>query len=91
MASPPLFPPPSSPPPPPPPRRTRQATRLVGLTARHMTGEKLSVSIDPHTGKVTGPHHTQFRSYLGTLARDKVFIISYVYFKLCLYVSYVYI
>ena len=72
----------ASPPPSPPPsqtaKKTRQATRLVGLTARHMSGEKMSVSIDPQTGKVSGPHHTQFSSYLGTLAREKVVIISYV-------------
>ena len=73
-------PPPSPPPPPvgdsqpssPPPKKTRQATRLLSLTTRQISGEKMSVSVDPRTGKVSGPHHTQFSSYLGTVAREKV-------------------
>ena len=84
MACPPPSPPPSPPSPPPSPqasgktfssKRSRQSTRLKGLTVRHISGQKLSVSVDPRTGKVSGPFSTQFRSYLGTLAREKVFIL----------------
>ena len=90
MASPPPSPPasratsPPACPPPPSVKRTRQATRLKKLTVRHMAGDKLVVSVDPNTGKISGPHHTQFRSYLGTLAREKVcnfleFLTCYAY------------
>ena len=70
------------PPPPPPPshtsassstvKRTHKATPLRSLATRPPSAERLVVNIDPDTGKVDGPHKKKLRTYLGTIARDKV-------------------
>ncbi|KAH1060600.1 hypothetical protein GYH30_004188 [Glycine max] len=56
-------------------RKTRQATRLRRLTARTLEQARATVSVNPATGRGSGPHKDQFHSYLGVVARDKIPIV----------------
>ncbi|RZC08252.1 Proteasome subunit beta type-3-A [Glycine soja] len=56
-------------------RKTRQATRLRRLTARTLDQARATVSVNPATGRGSGPHKDQFHSYLGVVARDKIPIV----------------
>ena len=51
-------------------------TRMKSLARKCMTGPKLSLDVDPTTGVLSGPNKVQFASYLGTLARDKISILT---------------
>ena len=77
--------PPASPPPPPSPpavalaspstlKRTCKATWLRSLTTRPPGAKRLVVHVDPATGKADGPHKKKLRTYLGIVARDKVYM-----------------
>ncbi|KAG5028732.1 hypothetical protein JHK82_012332 [Glycine max] len=56
-------------------RKTRQATRLRRLTARTLDQPRAIVSVNPATGRGSGPHKDKFHSYLGVVARDKIPIV----------------
>ncbi|KOM25699.1 hypothetical protein LR48_Vigan161s000800 [Vigna angularis] len=56
--------------------RTRGATRLRQLILRRNAGERTPVIIDVVTGVASGPNADVFRSYLGVLARDRIFILT---------------
>jgi len=56
-------------------RKSRESTRLRGVTASRLGCSKVVVDIDPQTGRTSGPNRAQFASYLGVLARMKVFIL----------------
>jgi len=56
-------------------KKTREATRMRVIAINRLDGVKVSVHIDPHTGRASDPNQAQFASYLGVLARTKVFIL----------------
>jgi len=56
-------------------RKSREPTRLKGITASRLGGSKVVIDIDPHTGRASGPNRAQFPSYLGALARTNVSIL----------------
>ncbi|KAG4963597.1 hypothetical protein JHK84_040679 [Glycine max] len=56
-------------------RKARQATRLRRLTARTLDQARATMSVNPATGRGSGPHKDQFHSYLGVVARDKIPIV----------------
>ncbi|KAH1228175.1 hypothetical protein GmHk_10G028216 [Glycine max] len=53
-------------------KRTRKATLLRSLATRPVGVERPVVHVDPVIGKADGPHKKKLRTYLGTVARDKV-------------------
>ena len=57
-------------------RKKRMPTRMKSLARKRSDGPKLSLDVDPITGVVSGPNKVQFASYLGTLARDKISILT---------------
>ncbi|KAL5187836.1 hypothetical protein HKD37_05G013445 [Glycine soja] len=56
-------------------KKTRQATRLRRLTTRSLNHPRLLVSVNPATGRGSGPHKEKFHSYLGVVAREKIPIV----------------
>ncbi|KAG5076363.1 hypothetical protein JHK82_055058 [Glycine max] len=56
-------------------RKTRQTTRLRRLTARTLDQPRATISVNPTTGRGSGPHKDKFHSYLGVVARDKIPIL----------------
>jgi len=51
---------------------TRGAIRLRQLLIRRANGQKTHVDIDVNTRVPTGPYADIFKSYLGTLARERI-------------------
>ncbi|KAL5170114.1 hypothetical protein HKD37_11G031874 [Glycine soja] len=47
---------------------------LRSLTTRPPGAKRLVVHVDPATGKADGPHMKKLRTYLGIVARDKVYM-----------------
>jgi len=56
-------------------RKSREPTRLRGITASRLGGSKVLVDINPQTGRASSPNHPQFFSYLGVLAGTKISIL----------------
>ncbi|KAG4930889.1 hypothetical protein JHK84_047873 [Glycine max] len=56
-------------------RKTRQATWLRRLTARTLDQPRVTVNVNPATGRGLGPHKDKFHSYLRVVARDKIPIL----------------
>ena len=51
---------------------TREATHLKPIAINHLGGIKIPIYIDPQSGRASGPNFAKFGSYLGVLARSKV-------------------
>ena len=57
-------------------KQTRKATSLRSLATRPVGAARPLVHADLSTGKVNGPHRKKLRTYLGIIARDKVYVID---------------
>ena len=58
-----------------PPKKTRQTTRLKRLTLRTLDKHRPMVTVDPATGRASGPEKQKFHRYLGVVAREKIPIV----------------
>ena len=59
----------------PPSKRTRQSTCLRRLTLRSLDLPRPTVTVDPVTGRASGPEKQKFHNYLGVIAREKIPIV----------------
>jgi len=56
-------------------KKTREATRLKAIVINRLGGIKILVDIDPQSGRASSPNGAKFGSYLGILARSKLYIL----------------
>ena len=75
MVTPPRSPPQSDGNSEPQPKKTRQSTRLRRLTLRSLDQPRPTVTVDPATGRASGPEKQKFHSFLGVVAREKIPIV----------------
>ena len=59
----------------PQPKKTRQSTRLRRLTLRSLDLPRPTVTVDPVTGRASGPEKQKFHRFLGVVAREKIPIV----------------
>jgi len=50
-------------------KKSREPTRLRGVTTSQLGGSEVVVDIDPPTCRASGLNRAQFANYLGVLAR----------------------